>query len=123
MTASGGATDRRPGESRLAGEGGIERGDRLEFTFDGEAITAYAGESIAAALLANGHRHWRTTPRRVEPRGLYCGIGVCYECLVEIDGAPGRRACMIEVQGGMRVASQDLLVSEAGVVGRTERDP
>jgi sarcosine oxidase subunit alpha len=74
-------------------------------TFDGEPLTAYEGESLAAALLANGIRALRTTGPNREPRGLYCAIGHCFECQVVVDGHAGVRACLTPVRDGMRVAS------------------
>lgn len=73
-------------------------------TFDGEPISASLGASIAAALLASGRTGWRTT-RDGESRGLFCGIGVCFDCLVAVDGQSGQRACMIPLADGMRVES------------------
>ena len=84
----------------------LRRGAPLEITVDGKPVVAYSGETVAAVLMANGLRGFHVTARRGEPRGLYCGIGVCYECLVVIDGEPGRRACMTSVRGGMRVETQ-----------------
>ncbi len=74
----------------------------LIFTFEGEAIAARPGETIAAALTAAGVRTFRIT-RQGEPRGLYCGMGVCQECLVEIDGQPSVRACMTKVVASANV--------------------
>src|SRR5271165_1807518 len=65
-------------------------------TFEGQTITARRGESLAAALIAAGVRSFRTT-RTGHERGLFCGMGVCQECLVEIDGQPNQRACMTKV--------------------------
>ncbi len=76
--------------------------NRVHATFEGEAIEAAAGASVAAALLASDRIAWRTT-RDGAQRGLFCGIGVCFDCLVEIDGESGQRACMIPLQEGMRV--------------------
>ena len=76
----------------------------IEATFDGAPISAPAGASVAAALIGDGQNAWRTT-RDGERRGLFCGIGVCFDCLVEIDGEPGQRACMIPLQPGMDVRS------------------
>jgi predicted molibdopterin-dependent oxidoreductase YjgC len=72
---------------------------------DEVATVAYEGESVGAALLAAGQRRLRLSPRRGEPRGMYCGIGVCFECLVAIDGRHGVRACQTPVRDGMRVAT------------------
>jgi predicted molibdopterin-dependent oxidoreductase YjgC len=85
---------------------GVERGERLTFTFDGEPIVAFRGESVAAALLAAGRRTLRSTAITGAPRGVFCGMGVCFDCLVVIDGAPSRRACMTFIANGMRVESQ-----------------
>ena len=77
---------------------------RIHATFNGEPIEADAGASVAAALIASGRPAWRET-RDGEQRGLFCGIGVCFDCLVEIDGESGQRACMIPLAEGMRVSS------------------
>ena len=75
---------------------------RLTFTFEGEVIAARSGESIAAALTAAGVRTFRIT-REGEPRGLYCGMGVCQDCLVDIDGQPSVRACMTKAAAGASI--------------------
>jgi hypothetical protein len=86
--------------------GGDDRGRLLHFTFDGQELPACEGETVAAALLAAGRRAFRLTGRRGEPRGLFCGMGVCFDCLVCIDGRPNLRACQVPVAAGMRVESQ-----------------
>ena len=78
----------------------------IRFDFEGATLQACAGDSVAAALLANGVLAFRTTPISGAPRGPWCLIGNCHECLVEIDGEPNRQACMIEVRAGMRVRRQ-----------------
>jgi predicted molibdopterin-dependent oxidoreductase YjgC len=78
----------------------------VRFTFDGEELHAVEGQTVAAALLAAGRRVWRYTGRRGEPRGLFCGMGVCFDCLVRIDGRPNLRACQTVVAEGMRVETQ-----------------
>ena len=75
----------------------------LRATFDGEPIEAPAGASVAAALLASGRTSWRTT-RGGAQRGLFCGIGVCFDCIVDIDDESGQRACMIPLAEGMEIA-------------------
>ena len=79
-------------------------GARVRASFDGEPIEAEPGASVAAALVSSGRTAWRTT-REGKPRGLFCGIGVCFDCLVEIDGESGQRACMIPLTDGMEVCS------------------
>jgi aerobic-type carbon monoxide dehydrogenase small subunit (CoxS/CutS family) len=70
-------------------------------------VEAFEGESIAAALLAAGRRRLRETGRRSEPRGLYCGIGLCFECTMLVDGQRVR-TCVTPVRDGMRIgAPQD----------------
>jgi predicted molibdopterin-dependent oxidoreductase YjgC len=80
--------------------------DQVTFTFDGLPITASAGDSVAAALLAAGIRACRTTPVSGAPRGPYCMMGICYECLVRIDGVGNRQGCLVSVQEGMKVETQ-----------------
>lgn len=85
---------------------GIDRGQAFQFTCDGEPVTAYPGESIAAALMAAGKRRARVTARRQMPRGLYCGMGVCWECIMVVDGKPAVRTCMTPAEPGMKVETQ-----------------
>lgn len=80
--------------------------ESISFGFEGAIFEARAGDSVAAALLANGVITFRTTPVSGAPRGPWCLIGNCHECLVEIDGEPNRQACMIEVRAGLRVRRQ-----------------
>ena len=87
-------------------EAGIERGQPFHFTCDGEQVLAYPGESIAAALLAHGKRRFRTTAHSGGGRGLYCGMGVCWECVMVVNGQPSVRSCMTPAEPGMRVLTQ-----------------
>jgi predicted molibdopterin-dependent oxidoreductase YjgC len=73
----------------------------VTITFGGRALDAREGQSVAAALIAAGVRSWRTTRRGARPRGLFCGIGTCFDCLLSIDGRPGQRACLVPVRDGM----------------------
>ena len=73
---------------------------------DGVACTARAGDTVAAAMLAAGLLPCRTTPVRGVPRGPYCLMGVCFDCLVTIDGTPNRQACLVPVADGMRIERQ-----------------
>ena len=70
---------------------------------DGRPVSAYAGETVAAVLLAEGIRVFRHTAKRGEPRGIFCGMGICYECLVTVDGVPNVRACVTAVRPGMAI--------------------
>jgi aerobic-type carbon monoxide dehydrogenase small subunit (CoxS/CutS family) len=71
-------------------------------TVDGVACEAAEGDTIAAALLRRGVRAWRRTPGG-EPRGLFCGIGVCFDCTVTVDGERHVRACVTPVRPAMDV--------------------
>jgi predicted molibdopterin-dependent oxidoreductase YjgC len=79
---------------------------------DGRPVEAYEGETVAAVLLAQGEIATRTTVGG-EPRGIFCGIGLCFDCLVVVDGVPNTRACMTWVRKGMDVRRQDGLVPRA----------
>lgn len=74
----------------------------LTITVDGETVQAYPGETVATVLLALGRRAFRRTAHGA-PRGLFCGMGVCYDCLVTVDGQPDVRACVTTVQPGMAI--------------------
>lgn len=76
------------------------------FIFDGKPVSFTDGQTVGAALTAAGIRSWRTTRRAGRPRGLFCGIGICFDCLVTIDGRPSERACLAEAAEGMTVTAQ-----------------
>jgi D-hydroxyproline dehydrogenase subunit gamma len=75
--------------------------------FNGEPLNVPAGRSVAAALLAAGVQRFRTTPVSASPRAPYCMMGICFECLIEIDDVANRQACLVEVQEGMRLRTQE----------------
>lgn len=77
-------------------------GSPISIEVDGEPVEAFEGESIAAALIASGRRILRYTPRS-SPRGLFCGMGACFDCLVEVDGDPSVRSCITPVRSGMKI--------------------
>lgn len=74
----------------------------VRFTFDGREIEALPGESIAAALSAAGILAFRSTASGA-PRGLWCGMGACWECAVTVDGRPSQRACLVKAEAGLCV--------------------
>jgi predicted molibdopterin-dependent oxidoreductase YjgC len=78
----------------------------VTITIDGEAVAAEAGESLAAVLLRQSEPWTRTTPISGDRRAPYCLMGVCFECLAEVDGIASVQACMIPVKAGMRVIRQ-----------------
>ena len=73
---------------------------------EGEAYEARAGDSVAAALLAAGRTHCRTTAVTGAQRAPYCMMGVCFDCLVTIDGVGNRQGCLVPVHEGMRIDIQ-----------------
>ena len=85
---------------------GVERRQRFEILVDGEKIFAYEGETIGAALMAAGRRTFRYTNKYEQPRGLYCGIGLCQECRMVINGVPNIQACQTFATPGCQVETQ-----------------
>jgi predicted molibdopterin-dependent oxidoreductase YjgC len=79
-----------------------EERDTVEFEFDGHRVRAPRGISVAAALLRAGISRCRDTPSGA-PRGPYCLMGVCFECIVEVEGMGACQACMLEVADGLRL--------------------
>ncbi|WP_324786908.1 (2Fe-2S)-binding protein [Streptomyces sp. H51] len=78
-----------------------------EIIMDGRPLPFVDGQTVAAALVAAGRVAWRTTRVRQRPRGVFCGIGVCFDCLVTIDGAGGQRACLVLARAGMTVTTEE----------------
>jgi len=91
---------------RLDAVAGQAPGATVRIDINGVPVQCRAGDSVAAALLASGHDACRDTVVGGVPRGPYCMMGVCYDCLVTIDGQPNRQACMTPVRDGMRVQRQ-----------------
>ena len=84
-------------------QGGL---NRVTLWIEGNAVSVAEGETVAAAVLSAGIRPTRTTAVSGSPRAPYCMMGVCFECLMEIDGKPNTQACMTEVREGMQVTIQ-----------------
>ena len=100
---------------RIDGQGvsaPIQRGELVVIEVDGKAVEARAGETIATALLAQGRRTLRHTRLKGKPRGLFCGMGICFDCLVTVDGQGSVRACMATVEPGLRVTLPTRFVGE-----------
>jgi len=81
-----------------------ERPPPVTLLVDDESITAYPGESLAAALLAAGITTLRSSPRAKQPRGAFCFMGLCQECLVRVDGQTVL-ACQTLIERGMVVST------------------
>ncbi|WP_326700711.1 (2Fe-2S)-binding protein [Streptomyces sp. NBC_01754] len=102
-----------PGAATEAGAGsGVEGGGTgdgpgFEFTFDGRPVAALPGQSLAAALWSAGVLSWRTTRVNGRPRGAFCSIGTCHDCLVTVNGTPNIRACLLPAVPRDRVTTQE----------------
>jgi sarcosine oxidase subunit alpha len=81
----------------------LQRGRLLKINVDGNPVEAYEGETVAAALLSAGISTFRLSHNHKQPRGIYCGMGICYECLVTINGVHAQRACVTQVLDGMNI--------------------
>jgi hypothetical protein len=79
----------------------------FEITLDGKPIPALPGQSVAAALWAAGVLSWRTTRREGRPRGAFCGIGSCFDCLATINSRANQRACLIPARPDDVVITQE----------------
>ena len=84
----------------------VDSAPRVLISYNDAPLEVPADVSVAAALLSAGVTHTRVTPVSGTPRAPYCMMGVCFECLVEIDGRPNRQACLTMVQPGMQVRTQ-----------------
>lgn len=81
-----------------------ENPDVIRFSFDGVQMLAYPGDTLASALYAAGKRSWRKS-RPGDERGLLCGMGICFDCVLSVDGVSNVRACQTLVRDGMVVAT------------------
>ena len=77
----------------------------ISFTFNGDSYEGAQGQSIAAALMSSGVRELRTTRFHNEPRLIFCGIGVCFDCVVVVNGVANQRACLVEIQQDDQIVS------------------
>lgn len=84
----------------------LEGDETVAITIDGRTARARASDTVAAALFAAGVEQCRTNPVSGAPRAPYCMMGVCFECLVTIDGNPNRQGCLVRVRDGMRIETQ-----------------
>ncbi|WP_317446546.1 (2Fe-2S)-binding protein [Streptomyces collinus] len=82
-------------------------GAAFTVTFDGRPVTALPGQTVAAALWAAGVTSWRITRGTGRPRGVFCGIGACFDCLVTVNGRPNQRACLVPVRPGDVIHTQE----------------
>lgn len=107
-TASAAVDDSVDNSGRDAGP------DSVTITVDGVTVTGARGQSIAGVLMADGRRDWRTTSVDGRPRGLFCGIGVCFDCIVTVNDLADVRACLRRAHDGDVVTRQHHLLPGAG---------
>ena len=88
-------------------EHSVKDGKTVTVEFEGSSVTIPSEMTVAAVVLSHGKKdHTRLSPESGEKRAPYCFMGVCHECLVEIDGIPNQQACIIEVKEGMKIRRQ-----------------
>lgn len=75
----------------------------VTISIDSTPVTVDTGTTVAGAMIAQGATAWRSTRNNERPRGLFCGIGACFDCLVTIDSVPNQRACMVRVCEGQQI--------------------
>lgn len=86
--------------------GALPEAEWITLIVDGKELKARKGEMIAAVLMAHGIRVHRYTVKRHEPRGVYCGIGQCTDCVMIVNGVPNIRTCITPVEDRMTVETQ-----------------
>ena len=86
--------------------GTFEKGKKIQFTFDGKSMEGFEDEPIAIALRSNGVMIHRYTARQNRPRGMFCAIGRCTDCIMVVDGKPNIRTCVEPLKAGMEVETQ-----------------
>jgi predicted molibdopterin-dependent oxidoreductase YjgC len=86
--------------------GPLSPGKPITLWVDGAPVSAFEGEPIAAALTAAGYRIFRRTARWGRPRGLFCAIGRCTDCIMTVNGQPNVRTCVTPALDGMRIEMQ-----------------
>ena len=85
---------------------GDASGTPIDFTWNGRTLTGIPGDSLASALIAAGERVFTTHPTSGEPRGGFCMVGRCPDCLVVVDGQPGVMACVTPLVAGLCIELQ-----------------
>ena len=86
-----------------------ESNETISIIFEGKNLDVEIGQTVASALLVSGNLVFRSSVVSGQPRGPYCMMGVCFECLIEIDGIPNQRACMIQVMEAMKIKRQQTI--------------
>lgn len=84
-----------------------QKGRQVAFTYDNQKMQGFEGEPIAVALRAAGVMVHRHTKKNGDPRGIFCAIGRCTDCVMVVDGKPNVRTCMTALAEGMKVETQN----------------
>lgn len=100
------------GKSKFEWHNPLSTQDTVNITFEGESFDVPAGITVAAAVLGHNDDHVCRSAAEGEKRAPYCLMGVCFECLVEIDGLYNRQACLEPVYAGMNIKRQDAVIDE-----------
>ncbi len=87
--------------------GSYDKGKKVKFYYNGTELEGYEGEPIAASLLAQGIKIHRYTQRKHKPRGIFCAIGRCTDCVMVVNGQINVRTCVTPLEEGMVVETQD----------------
>ena len=87
---------------------GLVRGNQISVTINNMPVIAYEGELVSTVLLEEGIHVFQIKHKSGNPSGIYCGMGICYECLVTIDGVPNTRACQTSVAEGMIIETGNM---------------
>ena len=95
---------------------------KIKIIFEGKTLEVRENLSLAAALLASGIADFRRTPVSESPRGPYCMMGVCFDCLVIVDDLPNQQACLLTVREGMRVERQTGTAELLNITDQTDRE-
>ena len=83
--------------------------ETIKIWFEGSSLDVEEGQTVAAALLSEGYLFFRNSKISGQPRAPYCMMGVCYECMLEIDGQSSQQSCLIPVREGMKIRRQNSL--------------
>ena len=87
--------------------GTYEKGEKVVFYYNGKEMEGFEGEPVAAALMAQGVKVHRHTAKLNMPRGVFCAIGRCTDCVMVVDGEPNVRTCITPLKAGMKVETQE----------------
>lgn len=94
--------DVKPSDHNQSGDEVLEKPQQVTIVINGQEYQVRKGISLAAALLSNGFKRFRTENHTV-PRGVYCGMGICFDCLVTVNSLPFQRACLTQVEQDMHI--------------------